>query len=157
MKKALLFPAVLALWSGAAAAEECIDQVQSLAAETGVSTELPQAQAGGQTPPPAEPAPGGGTDSGGLAESGGVVAPPPVGSDMPVVKPPAVGDDMATAPRIAPAPGQEGGTVAREATNKTQIQSLLVAARQAAEAGDNQGCLDQLQKARALAAGSSAP
>ena len=76
---------------------------------------------------------------------------------MPVIKPPATGDAMPTAPKIAPQTGAEpegeAGAIATEAARKTQIQSLLVAARHAAESGDTQACLDQLQKAKALLAG----
>lgn len=58
---------------------------------------------------------------------------------------------MPTAPEVQPqAPGgAEGGT---EPATNAQIQSLLVAARKAAEASDNQQCLDRLQEATALAA-----
>jgi hypothetical protein len=131
--------------SGAAAAE-CIDQVKALAAQVGVTTDLPQAQ-------PATP----GTDAGAgdvgtddLAKSGGVIAPPETdGGDMPVVEPAPGADTMATAPDVS---SDKPGSTADLASRNSQVQSLLVAARQAAETGDTQACLDQLQKANALLA-----
>jgi hypothetical protein len=167
MTKAIMLAAAAALWCcSAAAAAECVDEVSKLAGDIGVSTELPQAQINGQTGAETngqgpdsrqQPSAGATATSRDLAESGGVVAPPDTGSDMPVIKPPATGDAMPTAPEIAPQAGAESGgeadAIATEAARKTQIQSLLVAARQAAESGDIQACLDRLQKAKGLLAG----
>jgi hypothetical protein len=151
-KPIMLAAAAVSFWYGAAAAQECLDQVAKLAGEQGVSTELPQAQSDGQGLETQQPAAGQTTTPDDLAQSGGVVAPPDTDSDMPVIEPPVTGDAMPTAPKVVPQP-ESDSLLATEAAKKTQIQSLLTAARQAAESGDTQGCLDQLQKARALAAG----
>jgi hypothetical protein len=150
MRKPIMLAAAVSLWCGTAAAQECLDQVAKLAGEQGVSTELPQAQSEGEGLETQQPAAGQAATPEDLAQSGGVVAPPETSSDMPVIEPPAISDAMPTAPEVDP---ESDSPLMTEAAKKMQVQSLLMAARQAAESGDTQGCLDQLQKARALTAG----
>lgn len=146
-----LLAAVMALAPAAAAAEDCLERVEKFAAERGVSTDLPQAKPD-SADPAAPPSPPQSPATSELAESGGVLAPPKTGSDMPTVEPPPGGDsNMPTAPEIAPSHDGHTGSVSKQSATDAQIQALLVAARQAAEAGDHQRCHDQLQKAMTIA------
>jgi hypothetical protein len=131
-----------------AAAQDCREQVDALAGKLGFSTDLPQG-AGSTAGAPQQP------PAGDLASSGGVIQPPETG-DMPTIEPPAgENSKMPTAPRVQPqAPG--GADHGSQPAKDAQIQSLLTAARQAADAGDHQACLDRLQEASALAAGDGA-
>lgn len=145
MRVPIIAAAALLLLPGAAAAQDCRDQVEALADKLGLSTELPEAPSSGgaQQQQP---------DAGDLAESGGVIEPPDTGADIPTIEPaPGQSPDMPTAPDVQPqTPG--GGDNNGQSAKNAQIQSLLTAARQAAEAGNNQRCLDRLQEATALAA-----
>lgn len=145
--RALIIAAALLL-PFPAAAQDCREQVDALAGKLGFSTDLPQG--GGSTAAaPQQPQPGD------LASSGGVIRPPETG-DMPTIEPPAgENSTMPTAPEVQPqAPG--GAERSSQPAKDAQIQSLLTAARQAADAGDHQACLDRLQEASALAAGNGA-
>lgn len=141
----LVIAAAAALIPGMAAAQDCRQQVDAFAAEMGVSTDLPKA--GGEDGAES------GTLSDELAQSGGVIEPPQTGSDMPTLEPPpGAGSDMPTSPEIAPDSGAGPGSPEQEAARQSQIQSLLVSARRAADAGEEQRCLTHLQEAKALAA-----
>lgn len=89
-----------------------------------------------------------------LARSGGVVAPPASG-DQAVIEPPRTGAPMPTAPAVRPdaAPNSgssmESGSMGQAARN-AQIESLVTAARSAAKDGNEQLCMDSLDKARGL-------
>ncbi|WP_144243439.1 hypothetical protein [Azospirillum argentinense] len=89
-----------------------------------------------------------------LARSGGVVAPPASG-DRAVIEPPRTGAPMPTAPAVRPdaAPNSgssmESGSMGQAARN-AQIESLVTAARSAAKDGNEQLCMDSLDKARGL-------
>lgn len=91
-----------------------------------------------------------------LSQSGGVLSPPAVG-DHAVIDPPRTGN-MPTAPRVAPSPGAGAGSSADSPTGSTQdraaqraqMESLVTAARAAAERGDEAQCMDSLSKAQAL-------
>jgi hypothetical protein len=146
--KYLMIAAAAMLAPQMAFAQDCLDQVEAFAAKIGANTGLPPAGRGPNAPE-GTPKP----DSSDLAESGGVIAPPKTGSDMPTFEPqPAPSTPMPTAPQIEP--GMKGGAseLGAQAAENAQIQSLLTAARQAANTGDNQRCLDRLQEATALAA-----
>lgn len=142
----------------AAASTQCLQQVDEMATALDMTTTLPE---------PSDLAPSDLAQSDGaeapdvgavsaLAESGGVIAPPDGGmaGDMPVIEPSAgQPDDMATAPDIEPE-GSSGTDMSalEEAAARTQIEALLTAARQAAEAAQEDVCLARLQEATALAA-----
>ncbi|WP_143271833.1 hypothetical protein [Azospirillum brasilense] len=89
-----------------------------------------------------------------LARSGGVVAPPASG-DRAVIEPPRTGAPMPTAPAVRPdaAPNSgssmESGSMGQAARN-AQIESLVTAARSAAKDGNEQLCMESLDKARGL-------
>ena len=156
LMKWLVIGALASMLPSAAAAQDCLDQVEALAAKLGVTTELPQA--GPEAPAPAapqqEPQPGQQPGSTDLSASGGVIEPPQEGADMPTYEPPEEADsDMPTAPEIQPqTPG--GGATGEQPAKDVQVQSLLTAARKAAESGDNEACLARLQEATALTEGS---
>ena len=152
LMKWLVIAATASMLPSAAAAQDCIDQVEALAGKLGVTTELPQA--GPEAPAPAAPQKEQQPGSTDLSESGGVIEPPQEGADMPTYEPPDEGDsDMPTAPDIQPqTPG--GGATRDQPAKDVQVQSLLTAARKAAESGDNEACLARLQEATALAEGS---
>lgn len=146
----LVVAAAAALMPGAAAAQDCRQQVDAFAAEMGVSTDLPKA--GGEEGTQDDAAESG-SMSDELAQSGGVIEPPETGSEMPTLEPPpGAGSDMPTSPEILPDSGATPGSPEREAARQSQIQSLLVSARRAADAGEEQRCLTHLQEAKALAA-----
>ncbi len=89
-----------------------------------------------------------------LARSGGVVAPPASG-DQAVIEPPRTAAPMPTAPAVRPdaAPNSgssmESGSMVQAARN-AQIESLVTAARSAAKDGNEQLCMESLDKARSL-------
>ncbi len=108
--KWLMIAAMASMLPSAAAAQDCLEQVEALAARLGLSTELPQAgpEAPSNPAPEAQPP----TD---LSQSGGVIAPPDTGGDMPTYEPPDEGDsDMPTAPEHR-APAARPGRRARRA------------------------------------------
>lgn len=144
----LVIAAAAALLPSAAAAQDCIDQVEKFAAKRGVSTDLPRA--GTEEKAPAESS--NQTLSGKLSESGGVLEPPETESKTPTLEPPpGRSAPMPTAPEIEPEPGNDGGSLAEQSAENAQIESLLIAARQAAQSGDKQRCFERLQKAMAIA------
>ncbi|CAO3413212.1 hypothetical protein [Azospirillum argentinense] len=89
-----------------------------------------------------------------LARSGGVVAPPASG-DQAVIEPPRTGAPMPTAPAVRPdatpnsGSSMESGSMGQAARN-AQIESLVTAARSAAKDGNEQLCMESLDKARGL-------
>ncbi|TAJ26202.1 MAG: hypothetical protein EPO67_19025 [Reyranella sp.] len=126
--------ALLIAWPDAAAAA-CLDDVKSLAAERGLSTDPPTvAPEGGTKPTPEQ-----------MARSGGVIEPPPV-QDRSVITPPrSAGAAMPTLPNVTAGPPKEAA-----AAERTTLQALLVAARAEAERGNERGCLEGLAKAQAF-------
>ncbi len=158
----LLAAGLLLCGAGPALAQgSCAALVDRFAADNNLSA----------TPPPVAAPPGGSGSSavdgalpGGrsgsatpdqLARSGGVVAPPASG-DQAVIEPPRTGAPMPTAPAVRPdaAPNSgssmESGSMGQAARN-AQIESLVTAARSAAKDGNEQLCMESLDKARNLA------
>ena len=149
----------------AVAQQTCRDMVDRFAAAENLSATTPPVAsppAAGDTGPGRTTADSGispgETMSEKLGRSGGVLTPPAVG-DQAVIDPPRTGTDgMPTAPRIAPSPGTGAGSSTDAPTGATpdraaqraQMESLVTAARAAAERGDEQRCMDSLSKARAL-------
>lgn len=126
----------LVLWTEEAAAN-CLDQVRQLADRHSLSTD----------PPTASPKDGPGVTPQDLARSGGVIEPPASRDDKAVITPPHAQDSrMPTVPDVKPAPQSSDGA------DRTTLQSLLVSARAEAERGKEETCLEQLRKARQLAA-----
>ncbi|HYG86329.1 MAG TPA: hypothetical protein VD978_08735 [Azospirillum sp.] len=164
LRSALLAAGAVALASAPALAQQtCRDQIERFAAAENLSATSPPV-----TSPPAagdtRSGTAGSTVDGGnnmsetLGRSGGVLAPPAVG-DTAVIDPPRTGEQsMPTAPRIAPSPGAGSGssgdtatgTTAERAAQRAQMESLVTAARAAADRGDERQCLESLDKARAL-------
>jgi hypothetical protein len=137
------------LLPGIAAAQDCLDQVDEFAAKQGVATELPHA--GNEDTAPAEPTDQSLSDK--LSQSGGVLEPPKTESKTPTLQPPpGQNAPMPTAPEIEPEPGSGGGSLTEQSGEDAQIESLLTAARQAAQSGDDQQCFKRLQEAKAIAA-----
>jgi hypothetical protein len=141
-----------------AAHAQCIKQVDDMAASLGLSTSLPEpADLAG------EPGAASGEDAvSALAESQGVIAPPDTGGEMPVLEPGAgQTSDMPTAPDIEATPSPEGEAAPDAemdtAAAMTQVEALLTAAREAANSGDEDACLNRLQEAAALAAANRLP
>lgn len=145
--KPILVAAALALaWPAGVVGAQCLKQVEDMAAALGVSTALPEpsdlAEASSDEAAVDE-----------LAESDGVIAPPATGEDMPVLEPSAGGaSEMETAPDIGAQPPADGVDLQDAAAAVTQVEALLTAARQAADAADEETCLTRLQEAAALAA-----
>lgn len=145
---------VMAMTLPAMAATTCMDEVNRLEAELGVSTALPQAQLReGRPILPSKPetlAPETLNDtlSDTLAESGGVIKPPETGGAM-VVEPPRAGDSMPTMPDVK-SPGAPPGSLAERATGDARIRSLLTAARTEAQRGDTGQCMERLREAQTL-------
>ena len=137
-----------------AAHAQCVKQVDEMADALGMSTTLPEPSDLASAP---DEAPGEDAVSE-LAESQGVIAPPETGDDMPILEPGAGQDsDMPTAPDIEATPPPEGDPEADLAAATTQVEALLTAARGAANAGDEEACLERLQEAAALAAANDLP
>ncbi len=87
-----------------------------------------------------------------LKGSGGVIEPPDVGAPA-AIEPPAAPDRMRTAPPVEPQAGkQPDGPSTEPAGRRLQIESLLAAARTAAERGDEHDCAMRLAEAEQLAA-----
>jgi len=169
VRNALMGAAVMALLAPPALAQQtCRDMVDRFAAAENLSATAPPTAA---PPMPGDTRPGtagtttdGGASSGTsmsdkLGQSGGVLKPPAVG-DQAVIDPPQTGN-MPTAPRVAPAPGTGSGSSAGSPTGaspdraaqRAQMESLVTAARAAAERGDERQCMDSLTKAQALTGG----
>lgn len=133
-------------------AQTCGEEVDRLASELNVSPDLPsssqdssQAQGGaerGDAP----------TMSDRLAQSGGVIQPPETGRTVTIQPPPGASPSMPTAPAVPPhsAEGPTQGNTETQAAETAQIESLLTAARQAAEEGDERRCQERLAEARDL-------
>jgi hypothetical protein len=117
-------------------ASTCMDQVRDLADRYDVTTKPPKAEAGRVTPEQ-------------LSRSGGVVKPPPV-ADKSVIAPSQPSSDrMPTLPDVAPSTPEPPKT---QAAQRASLQSLLMAAREQAEHGQEAQCLDRLNKAHELLA-----
>lgn len=151
----------------AAAQQTCRDMVDRFAAAENLSATTPPVAsppiAGDTRPGSAGSAVdgGGGSLSEQLGRSGGVLTPPAIG-DQAVIDPPRSGtENMPTAPRLTPGPGTGAGSSADaptgaspdRAAQRAQMESLVTAARAAAERGNEQQCMDSLSKARALTEG----
>lgn len=172
MNRMLLMAAGLAALAAAPAAAQqtCRDMVDRFAAAENLSATMPPVAsppaAGDTRPGSAGTMADGGRSSGEtmsdkLGRSGGVLTPPAIG-DQAVIDPPRTGTDgMPTAPRLAPAPGTGAGSSADAPTGATpdraaqraQMESLVTAARAAAERGNERQCMDSLSKAQALTQG----
>jgi hypothetical protein len=148
-----------------AAAESCQDQLERFARQYDLSTTAPQARlrAGDPVTPPAPPMT---AESRGLSttdrlkESGGVIQPPDAGTAR-VLQPPQTGDRMATAPDVKPhsGSGQSAGSSGEEAkpdaaklgaADRSKLESLLMAGREASERGQEQACMERLEEARGI-------
>ncbi|HEY2873132.1 MAG TPA: hypothetical protein VGJ56_14505 [Reyranella sp.] len=127
---------VIALNGPAAAAGKCLDQVRDLAARHGTPSK----------PPTAAPDKKSDITTQDLARSGGVIKPPPVDDKSVITPAPNTRDAMPTVPDVgAQALKQE------PAADRTKLQAALTAARAQAEAGDEKGCQEALERARTLA------
>ena len=134
---------LLALSSGAALAETCLDDVRRLGDTYGLAVDPPDAPSKDQPRAPS---------SRDLAQSGGVIEPPPT-PDASVIRPPRDADSrMPTAPKVAPDSKKQGGASPNglSAADLSMLQSILVAARDQARRGHEDDCRESLQKARRL-------
>lgn len=142
-----------ALLAGGAEAGPCGDTVAQIAQAHGLAVSMPEAQLPkAESTPPEPPAT---VESRGLlgtdnvepplAQSGGPIEPPDVGR-TPVIQPPPVGDDMPTAPEIRAGNGERSQQ--EKAAEQLRAASLLTAAREADEAGQEQMCRQRLAEAR---------
>ena len=135
-----------------AEARTCSEGIAALARQYALSTELPQAEppSGTAERPATEESRGMPPES--LSRSGGVIAPPQEGSGRVITPPRTGGDAMPTAPPVPPQTSQAPSTGSTEisAAKRAQMQSLLESARAAESRGDEAGCLDRLEKARAV-------
>jgi hypothetical protein len=67
--------------------------------------------------------------------------------------PPQTGDRMATAPDVKPQAGSgqaAGGSDGPGAAERSKLESLLMAGRDAAEKGQEQTCMERLEEARGI-------
>ena len=147
------------LWLAAAAAsaETCQEQVERFARQYDLATTASQARLNEGEPvtPPSAPMT---TESRGhsasdkLKDSGGAIQPPDSGAAR-VMPPPPTGDRMATAPDVKPqaSRGQGAGSSQAPGADRMKLEALLMAARDAAERGQDQNCMARLGEARAIA------
>lgn len=135
------------LAAGPAAAQTCRDQVDRLAAALDLETVPPSAGSTGTGATTGDGAAGGSVTSERLARSGGVVAPPVTGDGGVITPPPEAGAAMPTAPAVRPAPGE---TIGNDAARRSQVSALVMAARAAADEGDEARCRSTLLQLRAL-------
>jgi hypothetical protein len=150
----------LALCGGLAApalAQSCGEAIDRLARQYDLSTE--EAHTGSTGAPATPSAPPATTESQGLtttdrlARSGGVISPPDVGTPMAIQPPKANPDNMPTAPPAAPSPPAGSGSTGSSglsAADRTRMESLLMAAREAERQGKQQQCLERLREAEAI-------
>ncbi len=155
MRSTLLLAALATLVAAPdLAAADCAAEVDRLAGRYQVAADLPRAA------PPRPDAPGevpATTESRGIPpeamqESGGVIAPPNEGR-TPVIEPPTTtGSPMPTTPNVPPQTAERPVTKSGElnAAKRTQLQSLLTAAKAAASQQREAECFKQLGEARAL-------
>jgi len=158
---ALLAGAVALASAPAAAQQTCRDLIERFAAAENLdATKPPTVAEGSRGSGEVRSDAGTGTTSlsDTLGRSGGVLMPPPSG-DQAVIQPPSgAGGNMPTAPSVAPSPGAQSGssgesptgTTAARAAQRAQMESLVTAARAAAERGDERQCMESLDKARQL-------
>ena len=128
--------AVIALNGPATAADKCLDQVRDLAARHGTPSK----------PPTAVPDKKSDITTQDLARSGGVIKPPPVDDKSVITPAPNRCDAMPTVPDV-------GSQALKQepAADRTKLQAALTAARAQAEAGNEKGCQEALERARTLA------
>jgi hypothetical protein len=145
---AAALPLALLLVPRTAIAASCLDDVQQLAADHGLSTRPPTASPQDKAGPR--------VTTNQLAHSGGVIQ-PPAAADNAVIKPPAGQDPgMSTVPDVKPKPGSPNASGApampdtKAGADRATLQAALVAARADAERGSEQGCREQLDKARQI-------
>ena len=144
--------------ASAAAAEDCRDQLERFARQYDLSTTAPQARLR-EGDPVTRPAPPMTTESRGMSttdklkDSGGVIEPPDTGAAR-VLPPPPTGDRMATAPDVKPqsGSGEAAGSSSDGvgAADRSKLEALLMAGREAAEKGQEQACMERLDEARGL-------
>jgi hypothetical protein len=136
------------------AAADCAAEVDQLASRYQVAADLPRT-----TPPPADargevPATpeSRGVPPEALQESGGVIAPPNEGRTRVIEPPVSSGSPMPTTPNLPPQTADRPVTKDTEmsAAKRTQLQSLLTAAKAAASQQREAECFQQLGEARAL-------
>jgi hypothetical protein len=159
LKRIAAFPLVALglLWAaGPALAQSCGTEVSRLAQQYSLSTdETHTGSMGAPTTPEAPPAT---TESRGvtttdrLARSGGVLTPPDTGAPMAIQPPSSNPDRMPTAPQPQQSPPNAGSTdtAGLTAAQRTQMESLLTAARAAERQGKQEQCLDRLREAEAI-------
>ncbi|MCW2245251.1 hypothetical protein M2352_000842 [Azospirillum fermentarium] len=139
--------AAVVLAAGPATAQTCRDQVDRLAAALDLEPVPPTAGSTGPGAPTGDGAAGGAVTTDRLARSGGVVAPPVTGDGGVITPPPEAGAAMPTAPAVRPAPGE---TIGNDAARQAQVSALVMAARAAADEGDEARCLSTLRQLRTL-------
>lgn len=126
-----------------AAAQNCTGLVERFAAEHGL-TEAPSTAK--PENPATEPRSQNMTDK--LARSNGVIEPPQTGR-TPVMPPASPNDRMPTTPSLDGDRRQDQAeTPSKESARNAQASSLLDAARNAAQRGDEQDCMAKLEQAQ---------
>ncbi len=134
-------------------AADCSAEVDRLATRYRVSVDLPQAAppraTQGEIPATTESR---GIPPEAMKDSGGVIAPPSEGR-TPTIEPPRAGTGaMPTTPNIPPQTAARPTTRVTEmsAAKRTQLQSLLTAAKASAGQQQEAECFQQLSQAQAL-------
>jgi hypothetical protein len=139
----------------AAAAASCREEVALFAQQYNLAADLPRAEPpAGAAEAPATQESRGVPPSDSLSRSGGVVAPPEGSGRTVVIEPPAAGTaPMPTTPALRPHTSQQPSTRPSElsAAKRTQMESLVQAARAAEAQGKEAECFERLVQARALA------
>lgn len=133
--------ALLVLAAPLVARADCAGDADRLAERYGLSAQLPQPS---EAPATTESR---GVPPEAMSRSGGVIAPPEEGRGR-VIEPPAADRSMPTAPEVRPTPAPD--ETQRRAAKTAQIQSLVTAARAAAQRGNETECTRRLEEARAL-------
>ena len=133
-------------------AASCAAEIDLLAKQYDLQTELPRAKPPAGTTPEAPAT----TESRGvppeaLSQSGGVIEPPEQGRTV-TIEPPRTGDTMPTAPPVPPQTAERPSQnpTALSAAKRMQMQSLLDAARAADRQGREAECFERLGEARAV-------
>lgn len=136
------------------AAADCAAEVDRLASRYQIAADLPRSQVPrpdgrGEVPATTESR---GIPPEAMQQSGGVIAPPDEGRTRVIEPPVSTGSPMPTTPNVPPQTAERPVAKPGElsAAKRTQLQSLLTAAKAAAGQQREAECFQQLGEARAL-------
>jgi hypothetical protein len=154
MWKAALIALAASGLAGQALAAGCEAEIAALEQQFKLSSALPKTEApSGSADTPATTESRGISPDDKLSQSGGVLAPPEGGRSA-VIEPPPTGPGSTVTPPTVPPHTAQGPTPSPtelSAAKRTQMQTALNGAREAAGRGDEKACFERLGEARAAA------